>query len=245
MIKCNFMKACLIFALAGMASGCTGYSATGGPGKTVAPSLQSSRVQGLELVRLNSMILMPVEFDPAARQNSIPGSSFDQELEAALRSELGIEIIAPADAFGAGRINKSKIVRPEITKQQALEAAGKRGSDAVLLLKVHEFREREGSKVGVENPAAVFFSAAIYRAADGAEIWQASYNYKDQALTDNILRFGREQGSVSWKSAGELLRSGLGAMSRELASKRMQQFTGSRAPARVGARRTGPYRNEE
>ncbi len=89
------------------------------------------------------------------------------------------------------------------TELQALARALK--ADAVLRGVITDFREREGSHVGVQRPAAVGIELWLTRARDGQTIWHGSYHETQQSLTEEIrtlpLYFKR---GTRWLTAEEL-----------------------------------------
>ena len=115
-------------------------------------------------------------------------------------------------------------------KVVAATAAGK--TDAVLRTEVLTYQEREGSKFGGE-PAAVSFVMTVTRSSDGAEVWQANYFFRQEALSDNWLKIGQRYGSngtgSGWLSARELLDRGLSAAFADFATRRDDQFVRPRA----------------
>ncbi|RIL09716.1 MAG: hypothetical protein DCC75_05945 [Proteobacteria bacterium] len=188
-----------------------------------------SNVQGEALLHVNSVGILPVSFDQAAeaaRESKIP---FDLKLEQALRENLSLEIM-PAKEFLGGTSfdpNGGDRLQSMAGQQEVLRIAAKRGLDGVLSVNVHDFSSRIGSKVGAVQAAGLHFSVSLKRVPDGAELWQADYRFKDEALTDNLLRIKdrvSRKGAAGWRSAEELVTKGFQAASSDLSSKRAEQF---------------------
>lgn len=218
----------LCVLLAGVLGGCHGYSVTGGPGQTVAPSLATRVSRNADLLGLNSIVLMPIEFDRAARGKIAHQEAFDGELVKAMRQELPIEIIAASEVFPALKPFQlgDEFAAPQISKEEALGRAKQLGSDAVMTTRVQQYVERLGSGMGAEQPAWVEFSVNLYRAADGKEIWRANYSFKDQALSDNLFRAKDrlQKKDLGWRSAQALLLHGFEIAAQDLAKRRLAQF---------------------
>ncbi|MBU1741917.1 MAG: hypothetical protein KKC37_10245 [Proteobacteria bacterium] len=87
------------------------------------------------------------------------------------------------------------------------------GADAVVVGFVYRWRERVGSAVGVEQPAAVAFDALLIKTSTGAILWAGRFERTQRSLSENLLEIGlyASQG-VRWLTARELAAYGLSRM---------------------------------
>ncbi len=115
----------------------------------------------------------------------------------------------------------------EALTMKVVPASSPAKADAVLKTEVLTYQEREGSKFGGE-PAAVSFLMTISRVSDGAQVWQANYFFRQEALSDNWLKIGQRYGTdgtgSGWLSARELFDRGVSAASADFAARRDDQF---------------------
>jgi hypothetical protein len=99
--------------------------------------------------------------------------------------------------------------------------------DAVLLTELLRFEERQGSAVGGE-PAVVSFRMSIQAVPSGAEVWSAQYFYRQEAVSENLLRINERVGSAGygagWKSAHELFKRGLTTALQDFNNQRERLF---------------------
>ncbi|MEW6325374.1 MAG: hypothetical protein AB1515_08305 [Nitrospirota bacterium] len=79
------------------------------------------------------------------------------------------------------------------------------GAEAALHGVVTDYREREGSRVGVERPATVGIELWLVRARDGQTIWHGRYYEAQQSLTEELrtLPLYLKRGT-RWLTAEEL-----------------------------------------
>jgi len=106
--------------------------------------------------------------------------------------------------------------------------AGARGTtDAILRTDITQFQERNGSAFGGE-PATVSFRMEIFARARPEPIWEAQYFYRQEALTDNLLRLGERIGpsgeGAGWASGQVLFERGISAALQDFNRRREQQF---------------------
>ena len=168
-----------------------------------------------DLVTINTIVVAPVFFDASIDVNLDSGSrqSLTDEVFQAFTSEVGTEVL------------RSPL--SQVDKAKPLSAAGQLDADAVLITAMHGYQERRGSQVGVSQPASVDFTMRLLRKTDGKELWNAVYHFRDQSLSENLLKLpDRLEGGdgVGWKKAREILQGGLRGAARELADARTAQF---------------------
>ena len=150
-----------------------------------------------ELLTINSIGLLAPQYPEGGGCNL---SDLESMLLRALRSELYVDVV-PSDKL----------------KETAV--------DGRLSITVQTCAERKGSSLGVSQPAAVGFETSLIRVSDGKEIWRAEFVREEKEFSSDILR-GREvlQSRAGWRSAREILQSGIYDAARDLATRRDEQF---------------------
>lgn len=115
----------------------------------------------------------------------------------------------------------------EALSMKVVSAGAAAKADSVLKTEVLTYQERQGSKFGGE-PATVSFLMTVSRASDGAQVWQANYFFRQEALSDNWLKIGQRYGAngtgSGWLSARELFDRGVSGALADLAARRDEQF---------------------
>ncbi|MBX7145665.1 MAG: hypothetical protein K1X79_14535 [Oligoflexia bacterium] len=181
----------------------------------VAPSLQTQAPRDEELLRVNSVLLLPSLMEERTKGSGILPSSLDAEFESLVREALSIDIIG------------GKKTRPLNTSLKAADLVKRFRPDATLQLRLYTYKERKGSAVGVSEPASVGFELSLLRASDAATVWNASFFKQDEALTDNLLRLDeriKSSDAPQWSTAQNMLKSGLRQALQDLADRRVAQF---------------------
>ncbi len=190
-----------------------------------------SQIRGEEdLLTVNSILVLPVEFDTQARSFQSDRKRFDSRLETAARAELAVQVIA-------GQKVAEHLQRTGSSAGQNIAASGKSfNADAVLTTTINTFTERQGTRFAADKGAGVDFTMALYRVRDGKAVWTANYHFKDQALTDNILnirdRFG-SGGSAGWQDADQVLEKGFASAFADFSQRRLGQFSAQLRPVEV------------
>lgn len=213
---------CLMLMLAVFCAsfGCSGYTPTGGPGKLSNPSLMASASTDKSLLKVNSIAVAPIGLSLGVEGVSIKDIGADESLLAAMMDELDLALFSEREM--------SSLSGKKGGRGGAVEAAKALGADALLVTEISEFSERAGSRLGSDSPARVAFSMSLVRPTDGAELWKASYSFRDEALTDNLFHLKKrgEAGRVGFKSARDLLMNGFKLASKDFAKSRNDQFQG-------------------
>jgi hypothetical protein len=190
------------------------------------------------LLHINSILVSPIAFDEEARQKVAAEQGFEADLETAFRAQLGVRVLSSRDLTNPAKLPSDALQRSvesgALNRPQALRLAQEQKADALLETVVHRYVEREGSGVGVEQPANISFSISLLAASSGREIWYANYNFKDQALSENLFKAsnrGEGDRNVGWKRASDLLIGGFEKAARDLSERRSAQFvSGASAP---------------
>ena len=100
-------------------------------------------------------------------------------------------------------------------------------ADGVLRTEVLELEALRGSSVGGE-PAAVSMRMLVVRKGESRPVWQASYVYRQEQLSDNWLkigdRIGRGGTGPGWVSAQDLFKRGVTEALEDFNRRRDAQF---------------------
>lgn len=218
----NFLKIILILFLAS-GLGCQGYSVTGGPGKTLAPSLASQDTVARELVLINSILILPPSIPESMPSES--NQTLFVELERVARQTLNLQILTTKK-----QLEGSVKTQTNLDEGEALKLAKQKGVDAVLVTTIYDFIEREGSKIGASQGASIYFSMSMLRASDAKAVWSASYHMKDQAASENLFSYGKrvkEGQPLGWRTGQQLWSAGVESAMQDFSEKRTAGFVGS------------------
>jgi len=101
--------------------------------------------------------------------------------------------------------------RPELYYKDAAVEVGRRlKTDSVMLGIISEYREREGSTMGVEAPASVAFSTEVYSTKDYKRLWESYFTETQRALFDNVLEIKKFMNrGGKWITVDELAKEGV------------------------------------
>lgn len=196
-------------------SGCQGYSVTGGPGKNSAPALQTKSDTSKSLISVNSLLVAPVQADSSVLANIPSNVDLNAMLSDAINQEMQIKIVHAADI---------KKIKPP---SEYLKDAKKLDLDGVLVTRLNHFSMREGSGIGSTNPARVDLVMEIIKAQSATVIWESSFHFKDQALSDNLFKIKErfEGQGAQFRSAQDLLSEGYRTALKDFSQKRIAGFT--------------------
>jgi hypothetical protein len=127
------------------------------------------------------------------------------------------------------KVSRSDI-RPSDDQRGALRSSARGDVDAVLRTELLRFEERQGSAVGGE-PAVVSFKMSMQTVPSGTEVWSAQYFYRQEALSENLLRINERVGTsgygAGWRSAHELFKRGVATALQDFNNQRERQFLSS------------------
>lgn len=182
----------------------------------VTPALDTQAPRDEDLIRVNSVLLLPSFIEERAKGAAMIPSALDSSFESLVREVLSIDVIG------------SQKTRPLQMHNDRRALVLKFHPDATLQLRLHTFEERKGSAIGVSQPAAVGFEVSLLRSSDSALIWSANYFRRDEALTDNLLRLNeriKDSEAPHWSSADSLLKDGLRKALQDLADRRVAKFS--------------------
>jgi hypothetical protein len=76
---------------------------------------------------------------------------------------------------------------------------------------ISRYEEREGSALGVQRPATVWYQVALIRSEDGSILGRDEFNYTQRPLAANVLELGRvmEDGGFGWQTREQILDAAL------------------------------------
>ncbi|MBU0946477.1 MAG: hypothetical protein KJ804_01785 [Proteobacteria bacterium] len=96
-------------------------------------------------------------------------------------------------------------------KKEQLRTIGKAtGCEGVLETSLSQYRQRVGTELSAETPAAVSFSMDLVDVETGAVLWSASFDEAQKTLFENILSFKKaESRGFKWITVEELTRKGV------------------------------------
>ncbi len=83
-------------------------------------------------------------------------------------------------------------------------------SQAVLVLTMHRFKQREGGEYAVDEPASASFDMQLFDTATTNVLWSSQFNETQQSLLSNILSFGKAQSrGFKWITVQDLVAQGI------------------------------------
>lgn len=204
---------------------CTGYSITGGPGRVVPEAAQVQSETPRALLAVHSVYVAPVTLANNLKDDAALAEILTGLVEKNAKNHLNFETLQPkkSPALFQGTNQEARGVHAYATAKEI-------GADSILITSVQQYTERIGTAAAAEQGARVAFTFNLQHVATGESIWKASYVFKDQALTDNILRFGervkevKQDGRSGWWSARELFSRGAKQLMIRLNNDRLSQF---------------------
>jgi hypothetical protein len=177
-----------------------------------SPELQAQVKTPRDLLTVNSLVVLPIEFNDKTRNLETEASTMDSTLQEAAKRELDLEIIE----------RPSRVAQ---SQADALAAARASGADGVLVTQLESFIERSGSAVG-GDPGTVSFRMFVLRTSDQREIWSTTYHFHDEALAFNLFkvrdRLGRN--GAGFRRAGDVLVEGFASALKDFSVRRQEQF---------------------
>ena len=213
MYRLNFLKFIAFFTIC--LAACDGSRAARPSLPGTQTSLRSFSETPRELRELHSILVGEVQVDGSAHGCAL-GLDLTKELMGAFSREVGVELVIDKEA------SKHALAHGALASR-----ADALGASAVLYTTLKSCERRLGSRIGVEDPAAVGMSFVLVRASDGKEIWRADYLNRDQALSENLLKLEERISNPGWRSAEQLFVGGLTLAARDLEQKRQEQFLGA------------------
>jgi len=168
-----------------------------------------------EVPALKSIIIMPVDIVPAeegrkrtvAEQEALNKGRIilDSLIAEYLTSKENTRFMSAAerDALGDKSYARCRTSAAVTICQQV-------GGEAVLLLTLNRYRERQGNDYSVAHPASVAFDYKLLEAGSGRTLCAGVFDETQQALSENLFDFGRfSKRGFKWITGEALAREGL------------------------------------
>jgi hypothetical protein len=118
-------------------------------------------------------------------------------------------------------------VAGETLSMKVVEGARASKDDSILKTEIVTLEDLKGSSVG-GTPARVAFRMWVYLPSVQRPVWQASYVFQQEAISENWLklrdRLGRDGSGAGWITAQEIFRRGVEQSLRDFNSRRDAQF---------------------
>lgn len=177
---------------------------------------QESTVRAAEEVpALKSIVVLPVDIVPAEEGRKRPAAEqealdkgrvfLDSLLAEYLSGKENVRFMSAAerDTLGGKSFARCRTSAAVTICQQV-------GGEAVLLITLNRYRERQGNEYSVGHPASVAFDYKLLEAGSGRTLCAGVFDETQQSLSENILdlaRFSRR--GFKWITAEALAREGL------------------------------------
>lgn len=82
--------------------------------------------------------------------------------------------------------------------------------DAVMMITVHRYRQRQGGDLAADTPASASFEIRLIDAKTKAVLWSADFDETQESLLSNILTFNKAQSrGFKWVTVETLISQGL------------------------------------
>jgi hypothetical protein len=82
--------------------------------------------------------------------------------------------------------------------------------DAVMMVTVHRYRQRQGGDLAADSPASASFQIRLIDAKNKAVLWSADFDETQESLLSNILTFNKAQSrGFKWVTVETLISQGL------------------------------------
>lgn len=228
-----FYSLCVSAGVVGV--GCTQKGAVrslpvAGQTSTQVVSPLTATVERPEKLRsINSLVVARPVFVRAVADRTLSEESLEGVVERIADEVLSLKVVRAADVLGNASASGLKLSpdggSPETTKTLASLRA--RGVDAVLVTELSDYRERAGSSIGGE-PATVSFQMAVKETSGGLVVWRAQYFYRQEALSENLLKLGDRLGSggtgAGWVTGRVVFERGVDMALRDFGSRREALF---------------------
>ena len=170
----------------------------------------SKETVGPELA-INSIIVLPVTLT----------ASFETETRDGTRiQETGTQVLTRLISEYFSGNNKVRIISSDqiealdfnynANRYSRTKAIGElMGSDAVMVLNMKHFVERDGSDYSVDQPASVAFDYLLLHTATGQTLCAGVFDETQKSWSDNILSLKIFDRGFRWLRAEDLLREGV------------------------------------
>ena len=176
-----------------------------------AGALRASSLYPRELLTVNSVLVARPVISTTDGVRPELAISLYRILEDAARAQLSMKVEFEEDN---SQLKSSKGAKKNNTNV-----------DAVLRTKVTRYIDRIGSRIGGDQLASVKFAMELESINGEKDFWQGNYSFRDQPLTENLLRADQVfDDGIHWHTAPGLFRQGVEQALRELSETRERQF---------------------
>ena len=198
--RLRYLAWCVLLVVP-MASACTQ------PVRSTSHAALQSRQTPIRMVAVVPFTLSP----SLERRRTQPGETSAAEhaqlvshMLAEAINQRGIDVIAPTDMQRA--LESERTPDGKLSPRTAARIAKTEfGADAVVIGRLHRWDEREGAAAGAREAAAVGFDVTLYGAPDTHRLWNATFDERQQAWGENVLRTTQYPGGgTRWLTAEEL-----------------------------------------
>lgn len=215
-----YLSSIVLIAIIGLGS-CSGYDKDKPGMQLVKPALEVRVDNQSRLTEISSLAISPIVSTGAPL--SLADEKFIQNaLETDFAGRLSFEV-------QKGDLVLTKLGTAADTAQK-LKKAAEIGADALLVTHVHRYQKRIGSTIGVTQPASVDFRISVISVASKTELWNASYFFRDEALSENLFRISEHLHNIKnkkgWLSADDILRAGMKQSGSALSDMWHKAYTG-------------------
>ena len=229
------MKLVAAALAAGALLGCE-MAQPGSPGRaTMSNPLRTTVNAPAELRTVNVLLVHTIEIDRAINPEYAP--FLQRTVRDMAHRELSMALLFDEDVADSRKgTSESHGLKSTVDEAHRTllpptidRGARARGVDAALITRITRFVARDGSRVGADQPARVDFSLELVRLSDNARLWEGSYHYRDEPLSENLLNAPeRLRSGGGFRRAEDLFEEGMRAALRDLASRREGQFAPER-----------------
>jgi hypothetical protein len=181
-----------------------------------------------QLSTVNSVLVALPEFEASARNAKIDPKQIGELVENTAVRELDLKVVGDDWLGKTLGFTRDSIYGVDGSLSESSRAAlRKAGVDGVVRTEILEYVDRIGSAVG-GDPASVAFRLSVVRTVDYKTVWQGTYSYRQEALTDNLLKLGQRLGKdgsgTGWTTGMVALERGFDAAFKDFRSRREAQF---------------------
>lgn len=193
----NILTVVMLCGLLSILGACSGKS-----GQTASQS-------GKDIRPLTSVVILPTEAvqgDAANAGDLLKGAGFVDLKIAELTREYGnVRVLTPGqvdDLMDEDNTDNTSDVIAHLHK--VLHC------DAVMMITVHRYRQRQGGDLAADSPASASFEIRLVDAKSKAVLWSADFDETQESLLSNILTFNKAQSrGFKWVTVETLISQGL------------------------------------
>jgi imidazole glycerol phosphate synthase subunit HisF len=180
---------------------CLGCGSSIGAPLRPAPVVKVETRPGLgERTPFHKVAVGPFSVTPNLARRTDPDSPSSDEAAALVARHVaeameqrGVDVIPAGDVRRATEDAGLELSTPELARL----VAERFGAEALLVGKVLRYQERVGQAAGSTRPAAVGFEVTLYGAPEGERLWRATFDERQQALSENVFNAARYPGRGS------------------------------------------------